>query len=165
MKHNLLDIDVKLLLLRYGREEVLAALSRIGDQTPVELEKQLQSRVNNNSMGRKKAHAPSLSELAALVCRDRADIFEPLQALVIAFKNRSFLPGMRDVQRFLDAGSVSNSKYKSRAAAGRDLIRALSTLPKEELTSLLPRDTPAGESDFARLSRAIMGKPYNDTKS
>ena len=34
MKDELLDIDVRVLVLRYGREKVLAALSRLVEQTP-----------------------------------------------------------------------------------------------------------------------------------
>jgi len=43
MKEELLDIDVRLLVLRYGRQNVLNALSRLVEQTRAELEMLLQT--------------------------------------------------------------------------------------------------------------------------
>ncbi len=162
MKDELLDIDVRLLVLRYGRQKVLTALSRLVEQTPAEIEQHLQTLGHRSSAGRKKAPNPSLIEVAASECRDHTEILEPLRALALAFENRTFLPNLRDVQRFLDRGSASPQKFKSRAIAGPAVIRALSMLPKDELTSLASRDESHGESDYSLLSRAIMGGASDD---
>jgi hypothetical protein len=162
MTDELLDIDVRLLVLRYGREKVLVALSRLVEQTPVELEQHLQTLGNKVSAGRKKAPNPSLVEVAASECRDHTEILEPLRVLAVAFENQSFLPNLRDVQRFLDRVGALPQKFNSRAIAGPAVIRALSKLRKDELTSLASRDASGGESDYALLSRAIMGGASND---
>src|SRR5262245_4687940 len=134
MKDELLDIDVRLLVLRYGRQKVLAALARLVEQTPMELEQQLQALGHKISAARRKAPNPSLVEVAASECREHAEIMEPLRTLAVAFENRSFLPNLRDVERFLHRAGASPQKFKSRALAGPVVIRALSKLPKEELT-------------------------------
>lgn len=87
MTDNFLDVDVRLLVLRYGRQKVLAALSRLVEQTPAELEQQLQALAHKTSAGRKKAPNLALVEVAASECRDRSEAMEPLQALALAFEN------------------------------------------------------------------------------
>jgi len=162
MKDELLDIDVRILVLRYGREKVLAALSRLVEQTPAQLEEQLQALGHKKSAGRRKAPNPSLVEVATSECREDPEILEPLRVLAVAFENRSFLPNLRDVQRFLDRAGASPQKFKSRAIAGPAVIRALSKWPKAELASLASRDASGGESDYSLLSRAIMGGASDD---
>jgi hypothetical protein len=162
MKDELLDIDVRLLVLRYGREKVLAALSRLVEQTPAELERHLQILGRKMTATRRKAPRAPLVEVASSECRDRTEIMEPLRALAAAFENRSFLPNLRDVRRFLDRAGAPSKKLKSRAVAGPVVIRVLSKLPTNELTNLASRDASGGESDYALLSRAIMGGASND---
>lgn len=163
MKDELLDIDVRLLVLRYGRQKVLTALARLIEQTPTELEQHLQTLGYKTSAGRKKAPNPSLVEVAASECQGRTEILELLRVLAVAFENRSFLPHLRDVQRFLDRTGASPQKFKSRAIAGPVVIRALSKWPREELANLASREASGSESDYALLSRAIMGGASNDS--
>ncbi len=162
MKDELLEIDVRLLVLRYGRQKVLGALSRLIEQTPAELDQQLRALGLKKPADRKKAPNPPLVDVAASECRDHPEILEPLRALAVAFENRSFLPNLRNVQRFLDRSGAPPRKFKSRAIAGPVVIRALSKLPKDELTSLASRDATGGESEYSLLSRAIMGEASDD---
>jgi len=106
MTADLIDIELQLLVLRYGREKVLAALSRLVEQTPRELEQAIQTLGRRAPTNRRSGPKPSLTEDAASQCRDRPEIAEPLRALAIAFENRTFLPNLRDVQRFLDRSGV-----------------------------------------------------------
>jgi hypothetical protein len=165
MKDQLLDIDVRLLVLRHGRQKVLAALAQLVEQTPEQLELQLQSLEQMPATPRRKVPKTSLVEVAASECREREEIEEPLRSLALAFENRSFLPNLRDVHRFLDRTDGTSRKFKSRTLAGPVLIRALSRLPTEDLRSLAARDATAGESDYALLSRAIMGGSADGNQS
>jgi hypothetical protein len=157
MRDQLLDIDVRLLVLRHGRQRVLSALARLVEQTPEELEEQLRTLGHISVTRRRKEPSQSLIEFAVSECRDRGEILEPLRALAVAFENRSFLPNLRDVQRFLHRTGASPQKLKSRAAAGPVVIHVLSKLPRDELDNLVSQGAPGGESDYALLSRAIMG--------
>lgn len=162
MSDKFIDIDVKLLVLRYGRDKVLAALARLVEQTPAEIEHQLQTLERRPAIGRKNKPSLSLTEVAESECASRAEIFGVVRTLAIAFDSRSFLPNLRDVHRFLDRIGAPNPKLKSRDAAGPVVIRALSKLPADQLANLASTHVSSGESDYALLSRAIMGGPNNE---
>jgi hypothetical protein len=153
---QLLDIDIGLLILRYGRQRVIRALAALGEQSPEELEEQLRMAEQRRKSNRTKLK-PSLLDLAAAASVQRPDISEPLRALAIGFENRTFLPELRDAQRFLDRANSSQKKLKSRAGAGPALIRALARLTREDLVRLAGVHDSAGESEFSLLARALMG--------
>lgn len=167
MNQGLLEFDIRLLILRYGRRRVLDALARLGDQTPEELDQQLRTLEKSGDRRRQTNRPkPSALDLAASESRDRPDIAEPLRALAVSFQNRAFLPQLRDVQRFLDRAGSSHGKLTSRAAAAPVLIRMLAKLTRTDLLTLTETRS-SGESDYSLLARAIMGtaaaKPRDPT--
>jgi hypothetical protein len=151
---DLIDIDVRLLVLRYGRTKVLQALAHQGEQTFEDLERQLQQIAQKP---KPKRAQPAIMDLVASQAQERPEIAEPLRAIAVRFENRTFLPQLRDVQRFLDRSGVTHGKLKSRAAAAPLLIRALTTLPPDDLARLIAPDQAGNDSDYALLARAIMG--------
>jgi hypothetical protein len=157
VKDKLLEIDVRLLVLRYGRQRILKVMARLGEQTPEELERQLRTVEQRSEPGRTRNQKQSLGDVVAFECRERPELAEPLRAIAVNFENRTFL--LRDVHRFLDRIGESPGTLKSRAAAGPALIRALSKMKQEELARLVARDGSPRESDYSLLSRAIMGAP------
>ena len=156
MSSKLLDIDVQLLILRYGRPKVLQALARLGKQTVEDLEHQLRAAAPKPKAKRPK---PSAMDLLASACRERPEIAEFLRALALHFDNRTFLPHLRDVRRFLDQIGTPPAKLRSRAAAAPFLIQALAKLTPEDLSRLSVTDESAGESDYSLLAHAIMNSP------
>jgi hypothetical protein len=152
--NDLLDIDVRLLLVRYGRNKVLQALAHLSEQTVEDLERQLQAIQQKST--KPKRLLPSVKELAEQAAQEHSEIAEPLRTLAVRFENRTFLPQLRDVQRFLDRAGVAHGKLKSRAAAAPTVIRTLAKLPPDSLAQLLVDKTSA-DSDYALLARAIMG--------
>ena len=163
MRNDLLDIDVRLLILRYGRQKVVSSLARLVEQTPAALEEQLGTLEQVKNTTPKQASKHSLVELASLECVDHDETLEPLRALAVAYESRRFLPNLRDVHLFLDRTGKPNQKFKSREAAGSILIRTLSKMSNEELTQLASRYAEGGESDYALLSKAIMGETSDET--
>ena len=156
MNLQLLDIDVQLLILRYGRPKVLQALARLGKQTVEDLEHQLRAAAQKPKAKRPN---PPATDLLASVCQERPEITEFLRELAVRFDNRTVLPHLRDVQRFLDRIDPPPRKLKSRAAAAPLLMRALAKLTPEELSRLFFTDESADESDYSLLVRAIMKSP------
>ncbi len=159
MSNKLLDIDVQLLILRYGRPKVLQALARLGDQTVEDLEHQLRAAEQEPKAKRQKLHA---IDLIASACRERPEIAESLRALAVRFDNRTFLPHLRDVRRFLDRIGASPAKLRSRAAAAPFLMQALAKRTSEDLSRLSITDESAGESDYSLLAHAIMNSPVEN---
>ena len=156
MTQELLDLDVRLLILRHGRAKVLQALAVLGEQTVEELERQMQT-LGQKTKPKKRAQ-PALMDLVAEQAGLYPEVSEPLRALAVAFENRTFLPQLRDVQRLLDRIGAPHGKLKSRTAAAPALIRALAKLGPEELARLTA-DKPGSYSEYSLLARAIMGTP------
>lgn len=153
MTEKNLELELRLLILRYGRQSVLRVLARLGDETLEAFEQRLRS--GEEARSPKKAKV-SVVDLAEVHCREHPELAEPLRALAVGFQNRTFLPQLRDVQRFLDRLGVVRSKLKSRDAAVPVLVRTLAGLSRDDLNRLVHAGS-SGESDFSLLARAIMG--------
>ena len=162
MKEQLLEIDVRLLILRYGRLRVLDVLARLGEQTLEEIEHELRATEQKPKRGRSKKQ--SLTEIVTSECLGRPEIADPLRTIALNYENRMFLPHLRDVQHFLARIGTLRGKLKSRTAAGSILIRALAKLPNSELLKIATRKDSSGESDYSLLSRAIMGTPRSNRR-
>jgi hypothetical protein len=164
MNDELLRIDLGLLILRYGRVKVLEALAHIENVTVAELEQRLTAAAKKRKTT--KTVRPSIMEIVETEASQREEIAEPLRALAVDFQNRTFLPHLRDVHRFLARMNVSHRKFKSRISAGPALIRTLTKLSREDLVRLAGRgSSEERESDYSLLARAIMRdepKPRGD---
>jgi hypothetical protein len=155
LTNDLLDIDVRLLVLRYGKTKVLQALAKLSDQTLEDIERQLQVIAQKP---KPKRTQPTIMDLVAAQAQERPEIAEPLRTLAVGFENRTFLPQLRHVQRFLDRSGTTHGKFKSRTAAAPAVIRTLAKLPADDLVRLTTTDDSSTDSDYAILARAIMGK-------
>jgi hypothetical protein len=155
VKDQFLDFDIRLLVLRHGRQRVLEALAKLGEQNINELEKELEllKRVPRTSQVNS---SKELIDLVTLECRNRPDVEEPLRAIILRFENRTFLPTLRDVRNFLERLGVSTADLKSREAAGPILVRTLAKRTREDLLRLTATKTSTSESDYSLLAQAIM---------
>jgi hypothetical protein len=89
-----------------------------------------------------------------------------LQLLATRYENRTFLPQLKDAQRFLDRSGTPGKKLKSRNEAGHNVITALCRLSVEELRQLAARSVSSkGDSDYVLLAREIVGKTGNKQDS
>jgi hypothetical protein len=156
MSEKMLELDLRLLLLRYGRSNVIRALARLEDGTVDGVEQELR---RLEAVPKRKRSRPSAQEMIAIESRSQPELAEPLRILVTSYSNGVFLPQLRDVRRFLDRVGRPPGKIKSRADAIPKLIHALANLKLEELASLVNGGAISGESDFSLLARAIMGEP------
>jgi len=98
-------------------------------------------------------------DLVATPCHEKPEIAEPLRAMALAFQNRTFLPQLRDVQRFLDRIGSAHGRLRSREAAAPALVRELAKMTRADLLRLVSETSSSSESDYALLARAIMGTP------
>jgi hypothetical protein len=150
-----LRLEVRLLVLRYGKQQVLRALAAVGDQTIDDLEQQIAAAESNRKKKTRKAPLTAV-ELAAVESKDKPIIAETLRRLAIAFDNRAFLPQLRDVERFLERGGSPKKKFKSRAAAAPALFHALGQMSHDDLVRLSSQRAVGNESDYSLLARTIM---------
>lgn len=155
MSDELLDLQLRLLFLRHGREEVLNAIARLSDASPADIDMQLKQ-LEQKKDTRRKTEQRSIVALVDADYSQHSDIVAVLREIAVKFENKQFLPHLRDVQRFLDRIGAGRSTYKSRAVAGQALLRALAQLNREDLLRIVERSRVGPEGDYAILSRAIM---------
>jgi hypothetical protein len=166
MNEQILALELRLLILRYSRRRIIDALAKLGDRTPEEIERELNAALENKTRRNAKPKERPTSELIAGVCQDRPELMELVTTLVNRFENRTFLPQLRDVVRFLDRAGVSHGKLKSRRVSTPKIIGALAKLSADELRQLAAPPPAGGDSDFALLAREIMagGRPPRPPK-
>jgi hypothetical protein len=153
---ELLDIELRILLLRYGKARVSEALARLEQPTIAELESEIGTAAKRKTSAKKKAI--SAVEFAARISSDQPECSQALQALAVRYDNRAFLPHLRDVRRFLEQCGMPNGSVKSRADATRSVFTTLAGLGAQELKKLADSPEAPGESDYALLAKEIMGR-------
>jgi hypothetical protein len=162
---ELLEIDLRLLLLRYGRQKVLQALAHLTDESAEQLHQRLVVVEEKRAKPKSRKPPPAIIDVVKTAAADRPELLDPLRTLAVEFENRTFLPQLRDVERFLDRIGAAHGKLKSRSAAAPVLIRALAKLSRDDLAKLASHDKGQGESDYSLLARAIMGPTAKSRES
>jgi hypothetical protein len=156
VNEQILALELRLLILRYGRRRIIETLANLGDQTPEEVERALAAAVERKALRNSRSNERPISDIIQEACRDRPEIMEQVSTLVGRFENRTFLPQLRDVVRFLDRTGVAHGKLKSRRLSISKVISALARLNQAELQQLAALPGAEGESDLAVLAREIM---------
>ncbi len=155
MSKELLQLEVRFLIARYGRRAVLNALSHLGSVTVGELESEM-ARLENRK--RKKRVPKNIDELVADAVAMRPNTASAIRALAARYDDKTFLPQLRDVRKFLMRHGYHGSGAKSRRAALPKVIDMLVALSAEQLAELLQDADVADEtSDYSLLTREIMG--------
>lgn len=154
MKDELLPLELRLLILRYGREAVSDELSRTIDAAYSEVDEQLNTLARSRKRTRRK-HLP-LREMISKEFAHRQELLPALLQLATKFENKEFLPTLRDVKRFMAKSGQDEGTLKSRPAAASALFRLLGSFDRETLITVSQQPSNSGDTDFAVLSRAIM---------
>jgi hypothetical protein len=156
MNEQILALELRLLILRYSRRRIIETLATLGAQTPEDVERELTAALERKARRDTKGKVKPTSGLIADACQGRPEILELVTTLVNRFENRTFLPQLSDVVRFLDRTGVSHGKLKSRRLSTPVLVGALARLGADELGRLAAPPAADGESDLAVLAREIM---------
>ena len=155
MKDQFLDLDVRLLVVRHGKRRVLEAIASMSNQSIEGLEdeiRQLEERKKRSGRGVRTA-----TELVDAACQGRLEVHPAVSTLVGRYENRTFLPQLRQVERFLDQAGVKHGKLKSRSAALPKVVQALASLSPAQLEQFTEEGMISGVSEFSLLANEIMG--------
>jgi len=151
---NFLSIDVRLMLARYGRALVLKAIAEALRISEGDLEAELTSAIEKPVPTARKAPF-AVSELKI----DDPDILSALLALEGRYKNRTFLPELRDVNRFLERNGRPGQRMKSRVAAQKRVFETLLKFRPADLAALVAFEEPrTGFSSLGVISDHIMSR-------
>ena len=163
MKSELLKIEVELLLLKYGEESVLKALSGTTGSTEDAIHQKLsmlKEKKTNSKISRTKKRP---IDVAKEVVGDSVNK-EQLMQLAVSYQNRQFLPQLKDVKRFLGRFNITKN-ITSRDNATRIVFESLNRCSSEELNGFLSDINMADGSSFSRLAGHIMGDRDSERSS
>jgi len=155
MKETILNIEIRLLIIKYGYKNILEALSKAKGISIDEIESLIVSLEKKSAM-RKPTRKKSVIEVAEDVISG-AEHYASLHKLAIKYQSKEFLPELKDVRRFLERSGIKSNKLKSRINSTKKVFEFLRGLPKYELESLLTEIPENGESAFSALANEIIG--------
>ena len=158
---NLLRLEVKLLLLKYGRKALIEAFSNLELVTIEDLEKEIQLYRSN-----KKAKLPRPEKSTEEVLNSfeiNEDSRKMILYVIDKFRSKAFLPNLRDAITFLQLEGSSKRNVKSRQDTLPLVISSLAQMSKNRLQSIYKDLQDYGDqSDFSILANKLMGKPHRD---
>ncbi len=173
MTSSHLDIEVRLLVVKYGFEKVLTALAQAGNTNIEDLRSMLQELERRPKSSQKKRPQQTAEQIVNKLDVDGPEKGELLKTLAHRFDSRVFLPNLRDVRLFLqEHGNEGVPKARHRAA--EPLFRYLADLPLSELRGMVSVEGSQQSSWYSDLSAQIIGdvrqeptavreSPHNET--
>ena len=157
MTSDLVTLEVRLLLARYGFRRVVEALAKVRDQSAEQIEAELK-RLEAASAGHKGEPKRSLGRLLARLSAKNPEQASSIRELVELYKQGRFLPSLRMAEDFVAGRTGHRPRFRSRRAALPSLVEVIAAIPPEQLSGL--RDewafTPSS-GDYDVLARAIIG--------
>ena len=156
MTARLLDLEVRILVLKHGYKRVLAALSKSQGVTEEEIESALFELERSKCTKRKSRKIESITDIAAKATEKYPEKSKYIVELARRFENKTYLPQMRDVRNFLVPFGLDRNMLKSRVDSTRKVVEKLCELSPSELAELVDF-VPSGDSAFSELAGQIMG--------
>lgn len=155
MKKEMLSYDVALLLLRYGPSTVVGELARqLGmseERLLVDLDR-MRHLPRKGSATKRPATGFSVEKFVS----ERPEMAEMLMTLDARYENRTFLPELRDVKRFLDKHGRASRTVKSRQVAKRRVFEVLVGLELRRVVDLAKEQLSGADSSLGMISDQIL---------
>lgn len=151
----LINLEVRFLLARYGRERLLKAIAQVGKVEFSELVSALETYESRDRVSRKRKTENSADLVAKLNLGD--DIKPLVQKLGLDFEVGSFLPQLREVRRFLASCGIK-ATVKSRREALPKVIEALGNCGIERLHELNDKTGDSRRGDLGLIADQILGE-------
>ncbi len=153
---ELLQLELRLLVARYGKAEVADGLATIEGVDRAALDNDIGGYAKKKAKTRARRHQQKSVEEMVRLANPPPAVRDLVEKLAHAFQGREFLPQFRDVRRFLESRRITVSKFRSRADAFPTLLRVLSEQDVDELTALYERLAGSG-SDLGIITDQILG--------
>jgi len=150
-----LDYEVALLLAKYGKTALLAALAKQLQLTPAELDVLLQTTLDNQAASRSKKRQEPV-DLVAQLAHEYPSKAQLLRTLHGRFRNRTFLPDLRDVKLFFEQHDRPLGASRSRADTLPKVLRLLAEFDIAELEALCQAQPERAYSSLGVISEEIL---------
>ena len=156
MKNDLVNLEVRFLLARYGERGVLQSIAQVRHQSVDTLEGELAT-LEAAKTTPVKRKIKSAEEIVVELVQPDDNRYALLSDAARLFELKRFLPKLRDVQDFLQRVTGHQCKANSRKDAVRPLLQTLLGLPSDQVQKLLD-DAAKNDStsDYQLLANQIM---------
>jgi len=153
MGHDLLDLELKLLILKHGRTRLLESLAHIEDSTPDQIEHMI-SQIPALRPRRKRKEVATAENLVDRLGMDDQEKKGKILTLAREYEHGRFLPQLRDAIRFCLRHGI-----KVRAKSRRELLPRIVSLlaagPVRDIERIMAHSGEESGS-FERLANALM---------
>ena len=156
MKENLLQLELRLLIHKYGYDSVLQVLADTKGNSLKEIELLLSNLEKKTVHSKAPSKKKSELEIAEEVIKN-SEHYSILKQLAVNYQNKTFLPQLKDVKRLLEQHGVKSKGLKSRLLATRKVFGLIKRLDKKELHELMLDEKENGETTFSALASEIIG--------
>lgn len=157
-----LDIEIRLLLIKYGKQACLKAFAGVLDHPPQLLELDIMKMrreitpPSTQTRTRTRTRTPPSFNINAIIEKNPSKE-SLLRKINSKFESKDFLPELKDVRRFFDRYKGTSPTFKSRAAAQPKLLELIASIEKEELEKLLiARSNLSSQSSLGLISDEIL---------
>jgi hypothetical protein len=155
MSDQILRLELRLMLLKYGRAAVIATLADVEGVTAEDLEREISempARPRARAGQRKRVARPSKRDEAERILATNPE----LRRLASLYQAKMLLPSLREVKAFLAAHGV-RATVKSRDDVYPRVVAVLASLPAEELARLeQSRSSSRDPEAYALLAGELM---------
>ncbi|GEM_PF-2750341 len=151
---NIIELEVRLLLLKYGLKRVLQTLASIRNFEPVNIEQLINEASYQKSQKSRIKHT-TIEEILKTIDFPNSEVKPLVYKLGNKFENKIFLPQLKDVRMFLEKNSVAPKSIKSRISAAKKVFELLSMMSVTQLNELL-ESSVVGQSDLSVISDQIV---------
>lgn len=147
---EIIDLEISLALLKYGKDTVLKAIARKLNVTDEVLRTELDQMLKVQlplGIKKKKMSAHKSFDIGSVKTGDKQKD-DYLIKLYTKFNNKTFLPELKDVNRIFDRHGKTVPKLKSRELAKPQLFKFLSEL-EVSILQKMHDNTPAHTNESA----------------
>lgn len=155
----LLGLELRLLIARHGKARVSEVLSSIEDIDLPTLDSDVKTYEEGRARRRRgrPRSGKSVDEMIREINPENPDAERLVRKIALAYEDRRFLPGLREVKRFLESRRISAERFRSRADALPAVIRVLAEASAGELAALDEKNEARG-GDLGIIARQILGR-------
>lgn len=156
---ELLTIEVRVLLMKYGYKKLIQALSEVKSDSIEKIGEDLR-KLELLKRNKSKPHTRSIDDIVSKIINDNPEKADQLCKLAARYENKTFLSQLKDVRQFLERNSVNPKTPKSRHFAASQVFRTLASLDISQLEEYLVTSGTGTDNVLSILSDQIMGKRH-----
>lgn len=161
MKSELLQIEVDLLLVKYGEAAVLKALATATGANETILRERIKSLQGAKAAPKAQRVQKQPIDVAKAVIESSPNE-DLLAKLAVLYQNKQFLPQLKDVKKLLGRFNIEKT-IRNRSDATKTVFESLKNCSRDDLMGFISDLSTGDKSSFATLADHIMGS--HDRKS